>query len=303
MRIVSLLPSATEIVCALGLEHQLVAVSHGCDYPASVQSLPSATSTIVPYDATSDVIDSVVREHLTSHAALYELDMAVLEAVAPDIIVSQALCDVCAVSTGDVIGALESLPSKPVLIDLEPNTFNEVLEDCLRVGEALGQTETAAKVVDGLQGRFDAVTERTATIAAHQCVDVAFLEWLLPPFNGGHWNPEIVNAAGGKDLLGAPGKPSSTLTWNRIAEAKPELVFVACCGFTIDRAMQDLRQLSNSKAWNRLPAVKNRRVIVADGNAYFSRPGPRLLDGLEMMAHAFHPDVHPASARGKCRQY
>ena len=278
----------------------MVGVSHSCDYPPGVRRLPAMTSTGVPHTESSDVIDSYVRGHLADNSALYDLNMQSLAAAAPDFIVSQALCDVCAVSTGDIIAALGTLPSKPELIDLEPNTLDEVLNDCQRVGASLGCAAMAEKIVDDLRTRRSVVAARTAGIGREDLPSVAFLEWLLPPFNGGHWNPELVALAGGVDILGMPGKPSSSLIWKKVASSKPEILFIACCGFSKDRALADLRVVLEQKICRSMPAVKRGKVFIADGNAYFSRPGPRLLDGLEMMAHAFHPDVHPASQHGSC---
>ena len=300
MRIVTLLPSATEIVCALGLADSLVGVSHSCDYPPGIRKLPTMTSTSVPHNESSDVIDSYVRSHLTDNAALYDLDMQALAAAAPDFIISQALCDVCAVSTGDVVAALGSLPTRPRLVDLEPNTLDDVLDDCARVGKTLGCGRAAEKLLDELRERRRLVAGRTAKISQEERPNVAFLEWLMPPFNGGHWNSELVALAGGIDRLGAPGEPSSSRTWDKVAAIEPEILFIACCGLSKDRALEDIHRVLEQEVCRSLPAVKAGRVFVADGNAYFSRPGPRLLDGLEMMAHAFHPNIHPASIHGSC---
>lgn len=300
MNVVTLLPSATEIVHALGMEESLVGVSHSCDYPGSIQDLPRVTSTRVPYTESSEVIDDFVRDHLAGTDALYELDMEALQTVAPDVIISQALCDVCAVSTGDVLAALDSLPSKPELIDIEPNTLNDVFDDCRRVGRALGVAKNATQLDRALRQRRFAVAEKTALIPMSDRPKVAFLEWLVPPFNGGHWNPELVALAGGIDVLGAPAKPSSTLDWDQVIAAQPDVVFIACCGFSQERALEDVRQIESENYWRQLPAVQNGRVYITDGNAYFARPGPRLLDGLEIMAHALHPDIHPVSPYGSC---
>jgi iron complex transport system substrate-binding protein len=300
LRIVTLLPSATEIVCAIGLADKLVGVSHSCDYPPRVRNLPVMTSTRVPHTESSDAIDSFVRGHLADNAALYDLDMQALEAAAPDIIISQALCDVCAVSTGDVSAAIDSLPTKPELVDLEPNTLDDVLDDCARVGRLLGCERLAEELLDDLRTRRAVVAERTAKISQDGRPKVAFLEWLMPPFNGGHWNPELVSLAGGIDVLGMPGKPSRSLTWDAVAASEPDIFFIACCGFPKDRALEDIRKVLDQKVCRSIPAVNAGKVYVADGNAYFSRPGPRLLDGLEMMAHAFHPDIHPVSMHGTC---
>jgi iron complex transport system substrate-binding protein len=258
------------------------------------------TSTHVPHTQSSEAIDAYVREHLSGHEALYDLDMDRLRDARPDVIVSQALCDVCAVATGDVLKAIQSLPSKPVLIDLEPNTLDDVLDDILRVGLQLEARQAAEELVAEFRIRRDAIAARTATLAISQRPQVAFLEWLYPPFNGGHWNPELVEIAGGIDLLGAPGKPSSTQDWETIADAKPDVLFIACCGFQVDRALEDVNKISQTKLWQQLPAVKNGRVYVTDGNAYFSSPGPRLIDGLEIIAHALHPKLHPQPSVGAC---
>lgn len=291
MRLVTLLPSATEIVCALGLQRCLVGVSHSCNYPAGVADLPVMTSTHVPYAESSQVIDTCVRRHLTAHEALYDLNMERLIAAKPDFILSQALCDVCAVSTGDVMRAISDLPSKPQLIDLNPHTLSDVLNDIENVGDQL-QVD-GVPLLASLRTRLDAVRHRTATIPQHNRPLVAFLEWLIPPFNGGHWNPELVELAGGIDLLGNAGEPSTTQSWQRIVDLQPEVLFVACCGLQVDRALEDVRQASKTTLWQQIPAVRDGRVYIADGNAYFSCPGPRLVDGLEIMAHALHPEAHP----------
>lgn len=291
MRIVTLLPSATEIVCALGLEDQLVGVSHSCNFPESVGKLPVMTSTHVPYTESSEIIDAYVRDHLTGHEALYDLDLDKLRAARPDFVVSQTLCDVCAVSTGDVVAALRDLPSRPTLIDLEPHTLNDVFTDIINVGTQLGVVDRAGDLVANLRSRCSRVAELTSQVPAEQRPRVAFLEWLFPPFNGGHWNPELVELAGGIDILGSPGQASSTQRWERIIELQPEVLYIACCGLRVERALEDVAKATNSEAWQALPAVRNGRVYVADGNAYFSCPGPRLVDGLEEMAATLHPDI------------
>lgn len=293
MRVATLLPSATEIVCALGLGDSLVGVSHSCKFPAEVAALPRMTSTRVPIQSDSQTIDNFVREHLDNNDALYDLDLDALRAAAPDVIVSQTLCDVCAVSTGDVFAALNGLPSQPTLIDLTPNTLDDVLADCERVGEALGAWSAARALLGDLQARLDAVAARTATIADEERLKIGFLEWLLPPFNGGHWNPEIVKRAGGIDVLGAHGQPSSTLTWEKVQEADPDILFVACCGLSSERALRDIRELATNPAWGDLGAVRQGRVLYGNGHDYFSCPGPRLVDSIEILAHALYPNVHP----------
>jgi iron complex transport system substrate-binding protein len=289
LKVVSLLPSATEIVRALGRDNQLVGVSHSC----TIKDLPRVTSTRVPYQESSEVIDGFVRDHLGDNEALYDLDLDLLHSLTPDIVVSQALCDVCAVATGDVLEAINSLPSSPLLVDLEPNTLEDVLGDILRVGQALEAKSDAVSLVSELRRRIRAVSARTAGIPERQRPGVAFLEWLVPPFNGGHWNPELVEIAGGIDLLGAAGQASSTVTWSAVAAANPDVLFIACCGFSKDRSLEDIATMTSSEEWQAIPAVQNDRVYVADGD-FFSCPGPGLIDGLEQIAHVLHPDLHAA---------
>ena len=287
-----MLPSATEIVCALGFEEQLVGISHSCNYPLSILDRRVVTSTHVPCTESSANIDSYVREHLTGHEALYDLDVDALQELKPDVIVSQALCDVCAVATGDVTRALEDLPTRPTLIDLTPNTLDDVFDDILRVGEALDADARAATLVRSLRERC----ARIDAVAVSKRPRVAFLEWLIPPFNGGHWNPELVRLAGGIELLGAHGLASSTLTWQHVVDADPDLVFIACCGLRVERALEDVELLRDQPEWSSLRAVRDGQVFVTDGNAYFASPGPRLVDGLEIMAHALHPNLHECPA-------
>ena len=294
MRIVSLLPSATEIICSLGLEDQLVGVTHECDFPASVRGLPKVTNTLIPTDASSAEIDRLVREKLSGSSALYTLNHEALESLAPDLIVTQALCDVCAVAEDEVKDAACRLPGAPRVLNLEPETLNEVL-DCVReVGEAAGIERRAREVVAALRERIDVVTSRADRAPSRP--RVALLEWLQPPFSTGHWNPELVRLAGGIDGLGAEGRKSRTLTWGEVIAWRPEVVVISCCGFTIERTLQDIPALDGVRGWKRLPAVRDGRVFVTDGSAYFSRPGPRLVDSLELLAHLVHPDLNPLPA-------
>lgn len=291
MRIVSLLPSATEIVCELGLRDQLVGVTHECDYPASVASLPKVTRTLIPVDATSREIDALVRDRLGAQSALYTLDMDVLERLAPDLIVTQALCDVCAVAEEEVKNAACLLPGAPRVVNLEPETVGEVLACIRQVAAAVGDEHLADPVIDRLQRRIDAVISRSTT--ARERPRVALLEWLDPPFSTGHWNPELIRLAGGVDGLGREGQKSVTLRWEQVLDWQPEVVLISCCGFTAERALEETRVLRDVRGWHDLPAVRDGRVHVTDGASYFSRPGPRLVDSLELLAHLIHPDVHP----------
>ena len=291
MRIVSLLPSATEIVCALGLGDQLVGVTHECDFPAAVRGLPKVTRTLIPTDARSREIDGLVRDRLGAGSALYSLDHDALARLAPDLIVTQALCDVCAVAEDEVRAAARALPSAPRVVNLEPETLAEVLSCIRQVGEAAGCAERADAVVAGLRARVERVASRAAE--ARTRPRVALLEWLDPPFSSGHWNPELVRLAGGEDGLGREGAKSVALEWPRVIAWRPEVVLVACCGFTAARTLEETGLLRDVEGWADLPAVRDRRVFVADGAAYFSRPGPRLVESLELLAHVVHPELFP----------
>ena len=291
MRIVSLLPSATEIVCALGLDDRLVGVTHECDYPASVRKLPKVTRTLIPTDATSAEIDALVRDKLGAQSALYTLDMEMLERLQPDLIVTQALCDVCAVAESEVRNAACLLPTGPGVVNLEPETLDEVIACVSQVADAAGEPGRANALVPRLRARVDAVVSRSRSIAVRP--RVALLEWLDPPFSTGHWNPELVQLAGGEDGLGRPRQKSVTLDWEQVIDWRPEVVLVSCCGFTTERAIQEAAVLRGVGGWDDLPAGRDGRVYVTDGTAYFSRPGPRLVDSLELLAHVMHPDLHP----------
>jgi iron complex transport system substrate-binding protein len=291
MRIISLLPSATEIICELGLLDQLVGVTHECDYPRSVVSLPKVTRTLIPVDASSREIDALVRDRLGAQSALYSLDMNALERLAPDLIVTQALCDVCAVAEEEVQNAACMLPSGPRVVNLEPETLSEVLACIRQVARAVGDEGRADPVIERLTDRVDAVIARGRLVRERP--RVALLEWLDPPFSTGHWNPELIRLAGGVDGLGHEGQKSVTLRWEQVIEWQPEVVVISCCGFTAERALEETHVLRDVPGWGELPAVRNGRVHVTDGASYFSRPGPRLVDSLELLAHVIHPDVHP----------
>lgn len=290
MRIVSLLPSATEIVCALGLGDQLVGVTHECDYPPFVLGLPKVTRTLIPADASSAEIDRMVRQERRSGRALYRLELEMFEELRPDLIVTQALCGVCAVAEEEVREAACRLPGRPGVVNLEPECFADVLGCIRRVGEAAGAAGRARELIAGLEARVEVVRERAERMRRRP--RVAFLEWLDPPFCSGHWTPELVRWAGGVDLLGREGEPSRTVEWAEIEAQAPEIVFIACCGFTVDRTLKETARLDGIPQWSRLPAVREGQVYVTDGSQYFSRPGPRLVDSLEILAEALHPGAH-----------
>jgi len=267
LRIVSLLPSATEIICELGLGTNLVGVSHECDYPIGIRGLPVVTSSVIPKNAASGDIDRLVREHLSSHSALYSLDLELLRSLQPSLIVTQALCDVCAVSSDDVEAAIRALPAPPTVVNLEPKSLEDVFTTMNEVGRAAGVADKATERVAELRARVEAVSVRTVSSVPNP-LSVAFLEWVDPPFNAGHWTPQLVELAGGHDCLGNSGKPSVTRSWEAIRDAQPDVLCIACCGFSEQRAREDLSILERQKGWKELACVRENRVHVFDGNEF-----------------------------------
>ena len=293
MKIVSLLPSATELVCGLGLRDQLVGVSHECDYPPSVIGLPILTSSRIPEGLSSDEIDKLVTDQLQNDQALYDLIMDTLIDLAPDLIVTQALCDVCAVSGNDVAKAIGSLPGNPQVINLEPICLDDVLETVTLLAEAANTVEQGKTYVAQLRGRIDEVGGRSQSILLSAKPRVALLDWLDPLFDGGHWTPEIIALAGGIPVFGDKRQPSQRREWHELVDAAPDIIFIALCGFNVERSLQDVEAFLKTEGFIELHRRTGTQVYLVDGNAYFSRPGPRLVDALEIMANALHPDTHP----------
>ncbi|TRX56321.1 cobalamin-binding protein [Thalassomonas sp. M1454] len=291
MRIVSLLPSATEIICSLGLEPYLVGVTHECDFPLTVQGLPVITQTRIPKGLASSEIDDIVRNQLETNSALYSLRMDILEELQPDLIVTQALCDVCAVSGDEVIQAARKLASKPQVVNLEPSSLEEVFDTIKLVGSAANAEHDTSIYLQSLQARVVAITKQSDLIAMSKRPKVAMLEWLDPLFNAGHWTPQLVNMAGGVECLGKIYQASHTINWQTLADCDADVICIALCGFDIERSKQDLIYLTEHSGWQSLTAVKNKQVYVVNGNAYFSRSGPRLVDSLELIAHLLHPQL------------
>lgn len=293
MRIVSLLPSATEILALVGLADQLVGVSHECDYPSAVHKLPHVTRSAIGGGLPSKEIDRLVREQLETEQALYHLDLDLLRELKPDFIVTQALCDVCAVAASEVDAAACLLPGNPKVINLEPMCLEEVFETIALVGEETGHQQQASDALNQLRQRVANIRETAATIPEAERPRVAFLEWIDPLFNAGHWTPELIEYAGGIDCLGSKHQPSRTIPAQELVAAKPDVLFVAQCGFEEQRTEQDLPLLSSIANIEGLPCSQSGKLFYTDGNAYFSRPGPRLVDSLEIMAHALHPERFP----------
>lgn len=293
MRIASLLPSATELICGLGLQRQLVGVSHECDYPPGVETLPALTRPRIPPGLPSVEIDRLVTEQLNDDEALYTLELTTMQKLAPDLIVTQALCDVCAVSGSDVAKALAALPGNPKVVNLEPSSLADVLYTIMLVANAAGCAEKGEAFIKQLSIRVAEVEKRTRGIAANRRPRVAMLDWLDPLFDGGHWCPELIELAGGIPTLGESKKPSRRRSWQELVAAAPDVIFIALCGLDIERSMEDVNRFLRQAT---LSDVNPQAIYLVDGNAYFSRPGPRLVDSLEIMANAIHPDVHPLPA-------
>lgn len=286
MRIASLVPSATESVFALGLGDQVVAVTHECDYPAEALQLPRLTRSVIPDGLGPREIDEMVREVTGRGEPLYELDEEQLAETAPDLIVTQALCAVCAVSYDDVRAVAGRLPSKPDVISLDPSSLSEVLDDLVRLADATGIAERGAQLRSELEDRLDAVRDATA---GEPHPRVVTLEWLAPPYAGGHWVPGMVEIAGGESVAGEPERDSRAVTWNELAEARPEVAVVMPCGLYADDAAQQALEHREE-----LEALGASSVYAVDAASSFSRPGPRLIEGVELLGHLLHPERVPA---------
>ena len=292
MRIVSLLPAATEIVAALGRLDELVGVSHECDFPPAVNEKPRVTRCAIHGNRLpSAEIDRWVRTELRSTGTLYTMDEPLLRQLEPDVILTQKLCDVCAVGYGSVVALAATLPGSPRVVNLEPMRLGDVFQDVLNVGSAIGATDVAAGVVTALQARVNDVKRCTSSLPRRRCV---LLEWIDPPYRTGHWGPDLVDAAGGVDLIGIAGNPAAAVPWETVRDARPDVLVIACCGFDVARTLDDLPLLRKSPGWQDIPAVQRGEVWVLDGSAYVSRPGPRLADTVELLAQCLHPETFGA---------
>ena len=287
MRICSLLPSATEIAVVLGLGDEIVGVTHECDYPPEIKNKPVLVNSLIdPETRTSAEIDDEVAASLRAGKSL---DRARLERADPDLILTQDLCNVCALDYNEVVRAAEALPRKPNVIPLNPRLLPDVFADIKRIGAATCRQAEAEKVVRQLSERIDRVCDRVARSGSRP--RVACLEWLDPFYAAGHWVPEMVGLAGGTDGLATMGEPSAKVSWGKLAESAPEVIILMPCGFDVKRTLRELHALPKPPGWDELPAVRERRVFAVNGHAYFNRPGPRLIDGLELLAQTLHPEI------------
>jgi iron complex transport system substrate-binding protein len=289
-RIVSLIASATEIVCALGFEDQLVGRSHECDFPLEVKRLPQLTSPKFEVEGTSAEIDQRVKSVLEDALSVYRVDAKALDELKPTHIITQSQCEVCAVSLKDVEQAVcELTGSRPMIVSLEPNALDDVWADILRVGASLDASDRAEQLVNELKSRMDDIVQRTHWLDSNPTV--AYIEWIDPLMAGGNWMPELIAMAGGVNLFGEAGKHSPWMTWEELVAVDPDIIFVAPCGFDISRTLEEMHILRTKSEWTKLKSVETNRVFVADGNQYFNRPGPRLVESLEILAEVIHPNV------------
>ena len=286
MRIVSLVPSATEMLFALGLGDDIVGVTHECDYPPEAQARPKVTRDLLPAGLSAAQIDAAVKERTLAGESIYALDADALHQLEPDLIVTQALCAVCAVSYDDVRAIAEEIDTQPMVVSLDPHTMGEVLGDARTLAQATDSKDAAVDLVREASARIDRVRvlTRTATRRPH----VVALEWLDPPFIAGHWTPQLIEFAGGEDMLGFAGENSVQTTWEEVAAVQPDVVIVMPCGYDAEIAHREAEMHRDQ-----LAAIGAGEIVAVDASAYYSRPGPRLIDGLELMAHILHPELVP----------
>jgi iron complex transport system substrate-binding protein len=294
MRVASLLPSATEMVhFAADSSAPLVGVTHECDFPEGVENLPKLTaSKINHHEMTSSEIDEAVGK-LSDAGSIYALDARLLEELSPDLVVTQGLCEVCAVSESVVEKAVAGISNRPGILSLNPTSLGEVLEDTIRVGEALGRGGETRRKVESLRGRLSRVAEAVSELPRPR---VGCVEWLDPPFSAGHWVPEMVELAGGEDVFAKPGETSRRMTWEEISDAAPDVLVLMPCGFDVERTMEEAHTLAGRPGWRDIPAVANGRVWACDANSYFSRPAPRLVEGVGILARILHPEAFSGEA-------
>lgn len=295
MRIVSLLASGTELVCALGLGDSLVGRSHECDHPEWVKRLPSLSRPTFDITGTSGEIDARVRERLRSGAPLYEIDEAQLAALAPDVIITQTHCEVCAVSPADLVHGVAARLERHQVVALSTGTVDGILDGFVHVAEVLGAADAGRRLVAEIRERLAAVAEVTRPLRHPR---VACLEWIEPLFAMGNWGPEIVNIAGGAGVFGAPGAHSTTLPHQALREADPEVIVIAPCGFGLERTMGEMPLLTQLPGWFDLGAVRSGRAFAADGNLFFNRSGPMLFETPEILAEMLHPAHFPPRHQG-----
>ena len=289
-QIVSFLPSATEMACALGLSDQLVGITHECDYPPEIRGKIVVVRNVLPIEQMSQrEIDAEVAQRIKDGLSLYQVDGDLLRELAPDLILTQDLCQVCAPSGNEVSQVLNLLPKKPRILWLTPNSLEEIAANVRELGEATGRTKEAEVLVAAGRARVEKIAGLTRHLSHRP--RVFCMEWLDPVYCSGHWVPEMVQLAGGVDALGQEGKDSVRIYWEDVVEYAPEVLIITPCGFNLEKAVEQSSKLSTFPDWSSLPAVRNGRVYAVDANSYFARPGPRVVDGTELLAHLIHPEL------------
>ena len=291
MRICSLLPSATEVIASLGLGDELIGISHECDYPPSIRHLPIMVEPVIPpHGLASADIDTRVRQLVASGQRLYRLKDQLLRQAQPELILSQDLCHVCAITPDQLQDAIGSMPQQPAILTLNPSSVLDVINDVVRIGDAAGRSAEGHRLAAHLHDRLDAVHRRLQTISHRP--RVVCIEWLSPLYVAGHWIPEMVQRAGGLDVLAQPGNPSRVVTWDEILAADPDVLLVMPCGFSVEKTHTELLQLMQHPDQWRLSPLLAAHTYLVDASSYFSRPGPRLIDGIELLATILHPSDH-----------
>lgn len=297
MKIVSFLPSATEMACALGLDDELVGITHECDYPTRVKSKPVVVRNVLPIETMSQgEIDRAVAERMRQGLSLYQIDEQLLRELAPDLILTQNLCQVCAPSGNEVSQVLKALPNKPDILWLTPQSIEEIFENVRDLGNATGKSDEALSLVNDCRARLERLSEITSK--ATNRPRVFCMEWLDPVYASGHWVPELVKIAGGVDALAKERGESVRVSWDQVVEWAPEVLVIMPCGFNLQQTMKQIWSAFSSPAspFFKLPAVKANRVYAVDANSYFARPGPRVVEGAELLAHLIHPGLFEDSA-------
>src|SRR6266850_2813316 len=289
-QIVSFLPSATEMACALGLSDQLVGITHECDYPPEIQGKPVVVRNALPIEKmTQSEIDTAVAERLREGNSLYEVDERLLQKLAPDLILTQDLCQVCAPSGNEVSQALDLLLKKPQILWLTPNSLEQIAANVRELGEATGRAKEAGELIASGRARLEAISAVTRNLPHRP--RVFCMEWLDPVYCSGHWVPEMVRIAGGMDAISREGKDSVRIPWEDVVKWAPEVLIITPCGFNLEQVIEQSHRLVNYSGWLDLPAVRQRRVYAVDANSYFARPGPRVVDCTELLAHLIHPEL------------
>jgi iron complex transport system substrate-binding protein len=290
LRIVSFLPSATEMACALGLVEQLVGVTHECDYPHEIKGKPIVVRSVLPVENMSEQeIDRAVSEWLRNGRSLYRVDEQLLHELAPDLILTQDLCQVCAPSGNEVSQVLNALPCKPQILWLTPKSLDDIFDNVRQLGVATGRSEQAQALIEGGRAELDRIAAISYSLPYKP--RVFCMEWVDPVYCCGHWVPEMVRIAGGTDELGREGADSVRIAWADVLRWAPEILVVMPCGFDLGKTIAHARRLSAYPGWEEIPAVRSGRLYAVNANAYFARPGPRVVDGTGLLAHLIHPDL------------